>query len=65
MLSERAQREAEILVDVQGAGDVLRVIGAVLRLVALAFQDAAIDQELAPLIVAVAGEQRVVEVEQG
>ena len=62
---ERAQREAEELVDVERAGDVLVVVGAVLRLVALALEHAAVDEELAPLVVAVAGEERVVEVEQG
>ena len=62
---ERAQREAEELVDVERAGLVLLVVGAVLRLVGRALQHAAVDQELAPLVVAVAGEERVVEVEEG
>jgi hypothetical protein len=64
VLGERPQREAEKLVDVQGAGLVLLVERAVLRLLGFAHQYAAVDQELAPLIVAVAGEQRVIEVEK-
>src|SRR5207249_10910634 len=43
----------------------LLVVCAVLRLVRLALENAAIDQELPPLVVAVAGKERVVEVEQG
>src|SRR5574341_318803 len=62
---ERTQREAEVLVDVERARLVLLVVLRILRLVLVARQHAAIDQELAPLVVAVAGEQRVVEVEQG
>ena len=62
---ERPQGEAEELVDVEGAGGVLLVVGAVLRLVGLALEHAAVDQELAPLVVAVTREERVIEVEQG
>jgi hypothetical protein len=42
----------------------LVVIGAVLRLVGRALEDAAVDEELAPLVVTVAGEQGVVEVKK-
>jgi hypothetical protein len=65
MRGERPQREAEVLVDVERACGVLLVVGLVLGFVGRAVQDAAVDQKLAPLIVAVAGEQRVVEVEKG
>src|SRR5262249_28379157 len=65
VLRERAQREAEELVDVERAGLVLLVEGGVLRLVLFSREDAAVDQELAPLVIAVAGEQRIVEGEQG
>src|SRR5437867_10613330 len=51
--------------DVERTGHVLLVVCAVLRLVRLALENAAIDQELPPLVVAVAGKERVVEVEQG
>ena len=65
VVGERPQRKAEEFVDVQRAGLVLLVERTVLRFVVGALEHAAIDQELAPLVVAVAGEQRVVEVEQG
>jgi len=62
---ERPKGEAEELVDVERAGHVLLVVGSILRLVLLAPQHALVDQELAPLIVAVASEQGVVEIEKG
>ncbi len=65
VVGERAQREAEVLMDVERAGLVLLVVHAVLRLVGGALDHALVAHELAPLVVAVAGEQRVVEVEQG
>ena len=65
MLGQRSQREAEVFMDVERTGHVLLVVCAVLRLVCLALENAAIDQELPPLVVAVAGKERVVEVEQG
>src|SRR5256885_16947751 len=65
MLGQRSQREAEVFMDVERTGHVLLVVRAVLRLVGLAVENAAIDQELPPLEVAVAGKQRVVEIEQG
>src|SRR5436305_14098685 len=65
VLGERPQREAEVFMDVERAGDVLVVIDAVLRLVDLALEHAMVDQELAPLVIAVAGKQRIVEIEQG
>jgi hypothetical protein len=42
-------------VDVQRAGDVLLEVSAVLRFVGVALQHPAVDEELAPLVVAVAG----------
>src|SRR3954467_8382003 len=64
MRGQRPQGKAEILVDVELPGGVLLVVLAVLRLVGLARKHPTVDQELTPLIVAVASEQRVVEVEQ-
>src|SRR5688572_6462012 len=64
MGGERTQREAEVFVDVQGSGGILFVIRAVLRLVFRPLQNAAVDQELTPLVVGVAVKQRVVEVEE-
>src|SRR5207245_159008 len=61
---ERAKREAEIFMDIERASDVLLVVGAVLRFVRLALEHSMVDQELAPFVVAVAAEQRVVEVEE-
>src|SRR5581483_5421878 len=61
---ERAQGEAQIFVNLKAAGEVLLVIGTVLRSVRLALEHPVVDQELAPFIVAVAAEQRVVEVEE-
>ena len=63
MLGERTQREAEVLVDIQCAGDVLLVVGAVLRFVRGALYDPAVHQKLSPLIVAVSREQGIVEIE--
>src|SRR5690348_5437763 len=64
VLGERPQGEAEIFVDVERAGDVLLVIAPVLRLVVRAIEHAAIDEKLPPLVIAVPGEQRVVQVEE-
>ena len=64
MARERARAEVEELVDVERAGLVLLVELAVLRLVDVAVEHALLDQELRPLVVAVAGEQGVVEVEE-
>ena len=50
--------------DIKRAGDVLLVIAAVLRFVRLAIEHSMVDQELAPFVIAVAAEQRVVEVEE-
>jgi hypothetical protein len=65
VVGERAQGEAQVFVDVERAGDVLLVVDAVLRLVLRAVDHAPVAHELAPFVVAVAGEQRIVEVEQG
>ena len=62
---QRLQLEIEKLVDVERARLVLLVELLVARFVHLAVEHALLDQELRPLEVAVAGEQGVVEIEQG
>jgi hypothetical protein len=57
--------EVEELVDVERAVLVALVEPFVLRVVVARVQDALLDQELRPLVIAVAIEQRVVEVEEG
>src|SRR5262245_5004385 len=64
MARERNELEIEELVDIERAGLVLAEELVVLRLVALAVEHAALDQELRPLVIAVTGEKRVVEVEE-
>ena len=61
---ERFEGELQVCVDIQRAGLVLFEEGGVPHLVGIAVQHAPVDQELAPFIVAVPGQQRVVEVEQ-
>jgi hypothetical protein len=60
---ERAQRECEKFHDVERAGLVLGVIALVFTLVFLAVHDVVLDEKTAPGMVAVAAQQRVVEVE--
>ena len=64
MRGERSQCKTQVLVDIERARDVLPVVGAVLRLVGFAIEHPMVDEELAPLVIAVAAEQRVVEVEE-
>src|SRR5439155_20806743 len=54
-----------VFMEVERTGHVLREVCAVLRRVRRALENAAIDQELPRLVVAVAGKERVVEIEQG
>ena len=61
---EGPQREGEVLVDVERSRDVLLVISSVLRFIALAMEHPVVHQELPPFIVAIAGEQRVVQIEK-
>jgi len=61
---ERAERKLEVFVDVERARLVLLEEHVVLGFVLLAVEHAPVDEELAPLVVAVAHEQGVVEVEQ-
>ncbi len=61
---ERRELELQELEDVERAPLVLREELVVPRLVRRAVEHAALDQELRPLVVAVAGEERVVEVEE-
>ena len=65
MARQRLQLEIEKLVDVERARLVLLVELLVARFVHLAVEHALLDQELRPFEVAVAGEQRVVEIEEG
>ena len=64
MARQRLQLEVEELVDVERAGLVLLVELVVARFVDLAVEHALLDQELRPLEIAVAREQRVVEIEE-
>src|SRR5262245_36877805 len=64
MARQRLQLEIEELMDVQRAGLVLVVELLVARFVDFAVEHALLDQELGPLEIAVAREQRVVEVEE-
>ena len=64
VLGERSQCKTQILVDIERTRDVLLVVGAVLRFIGFALEHSMVDEELAPLVVAVAAEQRVVEVEE-
>ena len=61
---ERGELEVEELADIERAGLVLREEFVVLRLVDATVEHALLDQELRPLVVAVAGEEGVVEVEE-
>ncbi len=65
MGSERTQRERQELHDVERAGMVLRVVAIVCLAVMRAIDDPALDQELAPGVIAVAAQQRVVKIEDG
>src|SRR5262249_33601757 len=64
MARERRELEVEELVDVEAPFLVLAEEVVVLRLVRGAVEHTALDQELRPLVVAVPGQQRVVQVEQ-
>mgnify|MGYP003444375809 CR=1 FL=1 len=65
MAGEGGELEVQEFVDVQRARLVLLVELDVLRFLQLAVDDALADQKLRPLKVGVAGEQGVVEVEEG
>src|SRR5205823_12313441 len=62
---QRPQRRAEVSMDAPRPGHLLLIECAVLCLARLAIENAASDQELSPLVVAVGGKERVVQVEQG
>ena len=61
---ERRELEVEERADIERAGLVLCEELVVLRFVDVTVEDALLDQELRPLVVAVAGEEGVVEVEE-
>ncbi len=63
MKRERTQCEREKFHDVERAGLVLGVIALVFALVFLAVHDVVLDEKTTPGMVAVAAQQRVVEVE--
>ena len=61
---QRLELKIEEFVDIQRAGLVLIVKCLIARLVHFTVKHAALDQELRPLEIAVAGKQRVVQIEK-
>ena len=61
---KRCELEVEKFVDIERAGLVLLVEAQVLGLVGIPLEDAVIDQELRPFVVAVPAEEGIVEIKQ-